>query len=76
MWKNFTRMQTLKVYSAKTKNKSLVVELNMKRNCEVRIKVSSEELIKLKQKSKELGMSLSVYLRWLGLTASFKVEAI
>jgi len=42
----------------------------MKKNCEIRVKVSTEELRILKHKSQQLGMSVSGFLRALGLKSN------
>lgn len=41
----------------------------MKKNCEVRVKLSTEELEKIKHKADKLGMTISGFLRMLGLNA-------
>lgn len=41
----------------------------MKKNHEVRVKFSMEELERVKQKAEELGMPVSTYLRFLGLSS-------
>ncbi|MGD2072158.1 MAG: hypothetical protein PVG65_01545 [Candidatus Thorarchaeota archaeon] len=42
----------------------------MKKNHEVRVKLSDEELQKIKAKAQQLGMPVSTFLRVLGLTAN------
>ena len=44
----------------------------MKKNHEVRVKLSDEELKKIKNKAEELGLPVSTFLRVLGLTAHIK----
>jgi len=45
----------------------------MKKNREVRVHVSKEELEKIKKKAEAVGMTASGYLRYLGLNTSVKV---
>lgn len=46
----------------------------MKKNHEIRVKVTEEELAKIQSKAQELGMTSSSYLRTMGLIASFSAE--
>jgi predicted DNA binding CopG/RHH family protein len=42
----------------------------MKKNHEIRVKVSDEELERIEKKAEKLGMPVSTFLRVLGLTAT------
>ena len=46
----------------------------MQKNHEITIKVSKEELEKIKRKADRLCMPVSVFLRFLGLTANINVK--
>ena len=43
------------------------------KNHEIRVKLNVEELEKIKRKAKASGMSMSGYLRYLGLNTTIKV---
>lgn len=45
------------------------------KNHEIRIKVSIEELEKIKGKARELGMNPSAFLRFLGLKSTISVSS-
>lgn len=51
----------------------LVNQYNMKKNYEIRIKVSKEELDIIKNKAQQLGMTTSHFLRSLGLKANLQI---
>lgn len=46
----------------------------MKRNHEIRIKLSAEEHEKLKKKAEEVGMSISSLMRYLAIYSQIKVR--
>lgn len=46
----------------------------MKRNHQIVIKLSLEELQKLKQKAELLGMTISAYLRFISLSAKIDIH--
>jgi len=47
----------------------------VKKNHELRIKVSSEQLLKIKQKAETIGMSVSDFIRFVSLESKINVEA-
>lgn len=44
-----------------------------KQNHEIRVKLSNDELERIKRKAEAVGMKLSTYLRYLGLNTQIKV---
>lgn len=46
----------------------------MKKNREIRVKVSSEELEKIKTKSQKVGMTISGFCRYLALNSTLNVS--
>lgn len=48
----------------------------MKKNHEIRMKLSKDELDKIKAKAEKLGMSVSQFLRTLGLVSNFTPQTI
>jgi predicted DNA binding CopG/RHH family protein len=48
----------------------------MKRNHEIRIKLSSEELQQLKKKSEQSNMPLSSLVRYVALNSKIKLEVV
>lgn len=46
----------------------------MKRNHEIRVRLSAEELDKIKKKAESCGMNISSYLRFLGLRIKQEIE--
>ncbi|MFH1311537.1 MAG: hypothetical protein ABIH65_03985 [Nanoarchaeota archaeon] len=47
----------------------------MKKNHEIRIKLDLEELNKIKQKAKSLGLTASQFLRLLGLNSKLEISS-
>jgi predicted DNA binding CopG/RHH family protein len=48
----------------------------MKKNAEIRIKISSEELEQIKRKAASLEMTISGFCRYLALTSNLKLTKV